>query len=280
TIAANACILLLGVEHDYFSRVQSILVYPTGYRSGEGWVGPDGVVHEDIGQLGEAWYGGPAVLAREAVRPKGSEHRGGQNAVLHEFAHQLDYLDGVADGTPALWNQAQYQTWHKVMSAEYDRLVAESERGTPKVLDEYGATDPVEFFAVATECFFEKPVALRRHRPALYQVLSEYYCQDPVRWFEPHAESAPAPAVPADRVPAKDTGRPYRGSRAARRSAAAAAQEMATWPRWVRLWNVHPGQPKDHAQTKLVNLSMMIGIVILAFLLTLPDEFGLGWFQI
>jgi Mlc titration factor MtfA (ptsG expression regulator)/Zn-finger nucleic acid-binding protein len=194
TIAAQACLLLLGVEHDYFSRVQSILVYPAGYRSPEGNVGPGGVVHEGGGRLGEAWYRGPVVLGWEAVRVGGQDHRDGRNVVLHEFAHQLDFLDGWIDGTPPLKSRAQSQKWHEVMTAEYARLVEESERGKPKVLDAYGATDPAEFFAVATECFFEKPVQLLRRHPALYEVLRDYYGQDVAGRFTRAAQAPPSPA--------------------------------------------------------------------------------------
>ena len=47
------------------------------------------------------------------------------------------------------------------------------------MLDQYGATNPAEFFAVATECFFEKPTQLRKKHPELYEELREYYRQDP-----------------------------------------------------------------------------------------------------
>ena len=183
TIAAQASLLLLGMEHDYFSRVRSILVYPAGYRSPEGVIGPDGVVREGVGRLGEAWYRGPVILGWDEVRLGGQDHRDGRNLVLHEFAHQLDFRDGWIDGTPPLKNRARYKQWQEVMTAEYSRLVEESERGKPKVLDEYGATNPAEFFAVATECFFEKPVQMQRRHPKLYEVLRNYFGQDPANRF-------------------------------------------------------------------------------------------------
>ena len=115
------------------------------------------------------------ILAWDSVLAAGHD---GQNVVLHEFAHQLDFLDGYADGTPPLPSEAAYRQWHEVMTAEYDRLVCESAHGRARVLDAYGATNPAEFFAVATEAFFEKPVPLRQRHPALYQVLRDYYRQD------------------------------------------------------------------------------------------------------
>jgi Mlc titration factor MtfA (ptsG expression regulator) len=224
TIAAQASLLLLGFQHDYFERVHTVLVYPAGFRSPEGWTGPDGVVHMDVGYLGEAWHHGTVILAWDAVLAGGRDPRDGRNVVLHEFAHQLDYLDGVADGVPPLRNREQYRKWHEVMTAEYAQLVAESEHGRPKVLDAYGATSPAEFFAVATECFFEKPVQMRRRHPQLYEILKEYFCQDTALRFV--AEDQPAETTVDART---GTGRgrkgwwrrkPYRGSRKKFRPAA------------------------------------------------------------
>jgi Mlc titration factor MtfA (ptsG expression regulator) len=178
TVAAQACLLVLNIDHDYFGRVPSILVYPSGYRSPAERHGPDGTVNPDPGRLGEAWYRGPVILAWDSVLGGGKDAHDGQNVVLHEFAHQLDFLDGYADGTPPLSSREEYRRWHDVMTAEYDRLVRESAQGRARVLDAYGATNPAEFFAVATEAFFEKALPLRQRHPALYEVLRGYYRQD------------------------------------------------------------------------------------------------------
>ena len=193
TIAAHAALLLLGIRHDYFARVMSILVYPSGFRSPEGWMGPGGVVDLDMGALGQAWYDGPVILAWDDVLKGGRNPRDGLNVVLHEFAHQLDYLDGVIDGTPPLRRKGDYAKWQEVMTREFERLKAEAERGTPRVLDEYGATNHAEFFAVATEAFFEKPRQMCARHPELYAVLSEYYGQDPAARDRPHLPSISQP---------------------------------------------------------------------------------------
>jgi Mlc titration factor MtfA (ptsG expression regulator) len=274
TIAAQACLLLLGIDHDSFERVQSILVYPSGFRSPEGWVGPDGVVHPDTGLLGEAWHHGPVILAWDNVLAGGRNIRDGRNVVLHEFAHQLDYLDGVADGTPPLRNRDQWRRWHDVMNAEYTQLIQESEHGKPKVLDAYGATSPAEFFAVATECFFEMPVQLRRRHPQLYRVLKEYYCQDTASRFagevaaEDDKETATGPEIPKRRW-FWGQRRHYRGSRAAQRLKALEA-EARSWPGWVRIWGFHPGQTRAFAHqyldrhfTILIALVVVLGVFFL-----------------
>jgi Mlc titration factor MtfA (ptsG expression regulator) len=131
----------------------------------------------------EAWKRGPVVLAWEQVRLGGQKHRDGHNVVLHEFAHQLDFLDGQADGTPPLQDAELTCRWQEVFQAEYDRLVRDSQLGRATLLNNYGATDPSEFFAVATECFFEQPRELLRGHPSLYEVLRDYYRQDTAERF-------------------------------------------------------------------------------------------------
>ena len=182
TIAGMACLLVLGMEHNYFDRVKSILVYPSVY------VGPDspergtGIVDEEgQARLGEAWYRGPVILSWDEARADGRLRHRGHNLVFHEFAHQLDMLDGVINGTPPLKNAEESRRWHEVMTAEFERLVRRTEQDRAALLDSYGATDEGEFFAVATECFFERPVELSERRPQLYELLRDYYRQDPAK---------------------------------------------------------------------------------------------------
>lgn len=180
TIAALACLLLLHRQTDYYPRLITILVYPNAYvaRSVEQRGG--GVVEEgESVRLGEAWMGGVAVISWEDVRRGASDASDGVNVVLHEFAHLLDFEDGLADGTPPLADRGQYVTWARVLEDEYHQLRRDAALGRESVLDHYGATNPAEFFAVATECFFEKPVPLRRKHRELYEVLKTYYRLDP-----------------------------------------------------------------------------------------------------
>ncbi len=46
-------------------------------------------------------------------------------------------------------------------------------------LSTYGAVNHAEFFAVATEFFFDRPIDMQTRERDLYQVLSEFYNQDP-----------------------------------------------------------------------------------------------------
>jgi MtfA peptidase len=100
----------------------------------------------------------------------------------------IDFEDGTTNGTPSLGSNARYASWARVLGAEYERLRRASEEGRPSVLDDYGAEDPAEFFAVATEAFFERPVELRAKHAALYEELRAFYAQDPAAW--PGAEQA------------------------------------------------------------------------------------------
>jgi Mlc titration factor MtfA (ptsG expression regulator) len=190
TIAAQACLLLLNLEHNYFSNVESILVYPTAYVAKQLTVGPDGVVEEGPSQrLGEAWQIGPVILSWMDVKSGSMNESDGHNVVLHEFAHKLDLGEGGVDGVPRLEDTAQYERWAEVMSAEYRRLVEDTEKGHATLLDEYAATNAGEFFAVATECFFEKGRQMRDRHTELYDVLKSYYRQDTAARMDAHIEA-------------------------------------------------------------------------------------------
>lgn len=184
TIAAQACLLLLGIEHDYYRNVSTIILYPSTYVDNTEEIGEDGfVIAEPSVRLGEAHLFGPVVLAWDSVKKGGLRPEDGRNLVYHEFAHKLDMTDGEADGTPELSSRSQYQRWHEVMSREYERLCAISNQGGSTLIDQYGCTNLAEFFAVAVECFFDRPRPMRRQHPQLYEILSGYFHQDPANWL-------------------------------------------------------------------------------------------------
>ena len=183
-IAAQAARLLVGLPDVDYADVTSILVYPSAYVTHTQRVGPDGIVSEGSVNAGEAWHRGPVILSWDAVEQASAHPEAGHNVVLHEFCHRLDMQDGLADGTPALGSREEVRTWARVMSEEHDDLVRATAAGAHTVLDGYGATNPTEFLAVATECFFERPRALRRDRPTLYALLRDHYRQDPAERFE------------------------------------------------------------------------------------------------
>lgn len=185
TIAAQACLLTLNHEgHDFFGRVRTILVYPQPFITPHKRHGPGGVVSEGGINSGEAWFRGPVILSWADALAGGRGHTNGRNLVLHEFAHALDMLDGLINGTPVLNDREQYAQWHRVMTDEYNRLRQSAQLGQPTLLDHYGASNVGEFFAVATECFFERPEWMHQLHPQLYGVFREYYRQDPAARLE------------------------------------------------------------------------------------------------
>jgi Mlc titration factor MtfA (ptsG expression regulator) len=195
TIAAQACLLLLHRETDYYKRLVTILVYPSAYTAkGIEPLGGGFVLEGEEGRLGEAWVDGVVVLSWDDVRSGASDIRDGHNVVLHEFAHQLDHEDGVADGAPVLDHRSRYVAWARVLGAEYEQLRQAMQQGHKSVLDHYGATNPAEFFAVATECFFEKPAQLRKKHPELYAELRDYYRQDPEQTLARDKDASADPA--------------------------------------------------------------------------------------
>jgi MtfA peptidase len=184
TIAAQACLLLLHRRTDYFPQLLTILVYPLSYMAEERRQVGDHVWEEGtVSRLGETGRRmGSLVLSWGAVKHGAADPSDGKNVVLHEFAHQLDFENDAADGVPGLTTREQQLAWAEVMRSEYASLRAADASGIPTLLDTYGATDPVEFFAVSVEAFFERPRALRAHHPKLYAELRTYFQQDPVEF--------------------------------------------------------------------------------------------------
>lgn len=180
TIAAQACLLLLHRGEDDYPRLSSILVYPTAYEAPVMTRSANGVVTEGRqARLGEAWISGAVVLSWNDVRHGAADCRDGHNVVLHEFAHQLDMEDNVANGAPVLPRRSMYVAWARVLGEAYENLQQKVAKRHRTVMDRYGATNPAEFFAVASETFFEKPVQLHKKHPELYEQLRGFYRQDP-----------------------------------------------------------------------------------------------------
>jgi len=184
TIAAEASMLLLNRKNSDYPKLSSILVYPSAYVTKQRTAVGGGVYIEgQSARLGESWQHGSVVLAWDNVRQGAVNSQDGHNVVLHEFAHQLDQEDGIADGAPILEKRSSYATWARIMSKEYEHLRSNIEHHKKSVMDTYGATNPTEFFAVATETFFEKPKQLKKKAPDLYAELKSFYNIDPIEWL-------------------------------------------------------------------------------------------------
>lgn len=185
TVAAQASVLLLGFEDpEVYPELARVVIYPDAYRATRKAM--HGAVLQDSEEvrLGESWERGVVVLSWRAVRSGADNVADGHNVVFHELAHQLDQQFADAEGAPELPEGMSYATWSKVLGAEFAKLEDAAEEGKKSLLDHYGATNPAEFFAVATETFFEKPRQMKEKKPALYEQLARYYRQDPAAQLE------------------------------------------------------------------------------------------------
>lgn len=203
TIASQASVLLLHRETEYYPALESILVYPEPFsapieRALDGGM----VLQEDEERSGESWDQGTLVLAWNEILETSRNPGDGFNVIYHEFAHQLDREDGEMNGVPLLPDRAAREEWARVFSREFSELSrfasgARKKRGrktaaSAPLIDEYGASDPGEFFAVTTETFFELPLELREEHAELYAQLKRYFRQDPAELWERYLEARAA----------------------------------------------------------------------------------------
>lgn len=189
TIAAQACMLVLGrtgsaIPATLYPSLHAVLVYPGAFLVPRREIDAAGVVTEQRQDLlGESWGDGRVILSWDHVRRAGAEAPPDHNVVLHEFAHQLDSESGNTNGAPYLGSSERYRSWSEVLSRNFAALRRDAMWGQRGVLDHYGASSPAEFFAVATESFFEQPWELSACHPDLYEEFLKYFRVDPRDWL-------------------------------------------------------------------------------------------------
>jgi Mlc titration factor MtfA (ptsG expression regulator) len=189
-IAAQACLLILNRPATYFPNLRQILVYPGPFVVNRVRADSTGVL-QDLRQIlsGESWSQGQVILSWEDVLDGAADPADGRNVVLHEFAHQLDQETGHANGAPQLGSRAARTRWMQIFTAEFALLQQRSQADRAgatvpqdSLLSDYGATSPAEFFAVASEVFFEMPQRMSLEHATLYRELRRFYCVDPLSW--------------------------------------------------------------------------------------------------
>jgi Mlc titration factor MtfA (ptsG expression regulator) len=181
-IALQACLPILELGIEWYDGWVGVVIHPSDFKVTRAETDEDGVRHEWNDELaGESWPGGPVVLSWEALDDSGSVAEGGANVVIHEFAHKLDMMSGEADGVPPMPSRAARERWIEVFDMEFDRFCGEVDAGKETFLDPYAAEHEAEFFAVASEAFFESPNALMRDFPKLYELFRGFYRQDPAQ---------------------------------------------------------------------------------------------------
>lgn len=182
-VAALACLPLLGHARGYYPSLREVLLYPGPFVVDRSVTDADGVQREErLALSGESWARGQIVLSWPDVLADAAQPEDGHNVVIHECAHQLDQAKGYADGMPPLASEAAVVRWRTTMQAEFNALQHRLERGQDGLLDAYAASDPAEFFAVASECFFECGAMLAAEHPDLYAQLASFYGVDPRSW--------------------------------------------------------------------------------------------------
>jgi Mlc titration factor MtfA (ptsG expression regulator) len=183
TIAAQACLLILGRPRGYYPKLREVLVYPGSFVVEREHTDGIGVAHRGRQVLaGESWERGQVVLSWHDTLQGAATPDDGQNVVIHEFAHQLDQETGAANGAPVLPRRDQYRRWSQVLGAEFRQLQATASAQQESLFNHYGATDPAEFFAVISEVFFELPTRMAEEHPDLYRELALFYRLDPLSW--------------------------------------------------------------------------------------------------
>ena len=183
TIAAQACVLILNRRTDYFANLRQILVYPGAFIVDRVHSDGAGVLRDERHVLsGESWSQGQVILSWDDVIDGAAVVDDGRNVVIHEFAHQLDQQNGEANGAPILVGRERYKRWARVLGDEYARLQEAASTGQPSLFSYYGATNPAEFFAVASEVFFEQAGRMTEAHPELYRELARFYRVDPLSW--------------------------------------------------------------------------------------------------
>jgi MtfA peptidase len=177
-IAVQACILILGLNLDYYRGWVEVIVYPDEFVAEYEYVDEDGIAHQIQEPMsGESWEQGPLILSWADIA--GAGDGAPYNVVIHEFAHKLDMLNGAANGFPPLHADMSRERWAETFTAAYEDLCRRVDRGEEARIDAYAAENPAEFFAVISEAFFEAPHALREDYPDVYRELERFYRQDP-----------------------------------------------------------------------------------------------------
>ncbi len=180
-IAVQACLPIVNLGIEWYENWKTVVVVPDVFVEEHREFDPAGVAHEwNEDNSGESWDQGPVVLSWEDVEASGWGD--GYNVIIHEAAHRLDLLDGEMNGRPALHKGMSPQEWLEVFSAAYGDLKRRAAKKRRRLrIDPYAVEDDAEFFAVASEYFFEQPEVLNGEYPDVVRLLRAFYKQDPLR---------------------------------------------------------------------------------------------------
>jgi len=181
SIAAQACLLIVNSD-TWYDHLHTILVYPGAFKSRHASRSGYVVTERETVRTGESWSRGPVILSWAHAQQGALNTKDGHNVVFHEFAHQIDDLSGYTDGVPNLAESQSFAKWEHVFVHAHKRHLQHVQAGRKTVIDAYGAEGHEEYFAVTVELFFERPTALKREEPAVYEQLAKLFRLDPSTW--------------------------------------------------------------------------------------------------
>jgi hypothetical protein len=170
-VAASAVTLSVGWPEYEWRQLTEVLLYPDDFDRDYTPGGDE--------RSGEAHPWGTVILSAPSLEESFEVPDDAYHVGIHEFAHLLDVDQTHFDGIPIGLAAARAREWVAVAEKEMEVLRARPGRSA---FDEYGGEDPVEFLGVAVEAFFEIPQVVRRRHRAVYDILSEYFGQDPAAW--------------------------------------------------------------------------------------------------
>lgn len=181
SIAAQASLLILNLDLDYYRGWSEIIVYPDSFITERSELDANGLVHDSKRVLaGESWARGPVIISWSDANSS-NRHGRPSNVIIHELAHKLDMLNGVANGMPPLHANMRRERWTTNLAQAYENLEQQLRLFGYSDIDPYAAENPGEFFAVLSEVFFEQPEKLNSVYPLAYEQLAQFYRQDPIQ---------------------------------------------------------------------------------------------------
>jgi Mlc titration factor MtfA (ptsG expression regulator) len=166
-IASGAIILVWKFPKWHYFNLNTISLVSGSFNEKSQFGKPDSNIQ---GLVGTGYMKGKMILSKPALNYGFSNNRDKKNVVLHEFAHLIDIADGEGDGFPErISNHLHSIPWIEQIYEEITLITNKQSN-----IRDYAATNPVEFFAVATEFFFEQPQMLARKHPKVYEALSKF----------------------------------------------------------------------------------------------------------
>lgn len=170
-VAASAIIPVWSFPKWHYFNLAKVILLPGSFNQQFETHQPDSVIQ---GMVGTGPMHDKMVLSKPALHYGFANDRDKRNVGIHEFAHLVDMADGDTDGFPERLKEFAFSIpWFDLARRKIHAI--ENRRSN---INDYAATDPIEFFAVATEYFFERPKMLQRKHPQLYQALRDFYRQD------------------------------------------------------------------------------------------------------